>query len=107
VISLCRTSLKINCAKSFCIAFGQTYDTPFSYMKLGNNMIGWSTSIKYLGLSLVSDRSVSVDDSLIRRKFYASCNAILSNSVGQSELNQVVSIRNTLPANFDLLHCGN
>jgi len=82
-------SLKFNCAKSFSIAFGQTYDTHISDMKLGNNMIGWSTSIKYLGLSLLSGRSVTVDDSLIRRKFYASCNAILSNSVGQCELTRL------------------
>jgi len=59
-------------------------------MKLGNNMIGWSTSIKYLGFSLISGRSVTVDDSLIRRKFYASCNAIVSNSVGQSELTRLI-----------------
>jgi len=82
-------SLKFNCVRSFCIAFGQTYNTPISDMKLGNNIIGWSTSIKYLGLSLVSSRSASVDDYLIRRTFYASCNAILSNSVGQSELTRL------------------
>jgi hypothetical protein len=82
-------SLKFNCAKSFCIAFGQNYDTSISDMKLGNNTIGWSTSIKYLGLSLFSGLSVVVDDSIIRRKFYASCNAILSNSVGQSDLTRL------------------
>ena len=58
-------------------------------MKLGNNTICWCTSIKYLGLSLVSGRSVTVDDSIIKRKFYASCNAILSNSAGQSELTRL------------------
>ena len=82
-------SLKFNCTKSFCIAFGQNYDTVISDMKLGNNTICWSTSIKYLGLSLVSGRSVTVDDSIIKRKFYASCNAILSNSAGQSELTRL------------------
>jgi len=80
-------SLKFNCAKSFSIAFGQNYETHISDMKLSNNMIGWSTSIKYLGLSLVTDRSVIVDDSLIRRKFYASCNATLSSLTVLGNLN--------------------
>jgi len=31
-------SLKFNCTKSFCITCGQTYDTPISDMKLGNNI---------------------------------------------------------------------
>jgi exonuclease III len=82
-------SLKFNCTKSFCIAFGHKYDTAISDMKLGKDTICWSVSIKYLGLLLLSGRSVIVDDALIKRKFYASCNAILSNSVGQSELTRL------------------
>jgi len=80
-------------------------------MKLGNNTVGWSVSIKYLGLSLLSGHSVTVDDSITRSKFYASCDAILSNTIiGQSDLPRLylleTSARNALLANFDLLLYG-
>jgi hypothetical protein len=87
--SVADLQLKFNCSKSFCIAFGHKHDTVITDMKLGNNTICWNMSIKYLGLLIMSDRSVVVDDALIKRKFYASCNAILSNSVGQSELTRL------------------
>jgi hypothetical protein len=79
-------SLKFNCAKSMCIAFGCNKDVSIPEMRLSGNTICWSGSIKYLGLSLLAGRSVVMDDALVKRKFYASCNAILCNSVGQPEL---------------------
>jgi len=69
-----------------CIAFGCNKDVSIPEMHLGGNTICWSGSIKYLGLSLLSGRSVVMDDALVKRKFYASSNAILCNSVGQPEL---------------------
>ena len=38
---------------------------------------------------ILSSSSVIVDDTLIKRKFYAGCNTILSNSGGQSELTRL------------------
>jgi Reverse transcriptase (RNA-dependent DNA polymerase) len=82
-------SLNFNCSKCICVAFGPKYDTVVADMQLCGNMISWNNSMKYLGLSLLSGQSVVVDDALIKRKFYASCNAILSNSTGQSELTRL------------------
>ena len=45
--------------------------------------------MKYLGLTLISGQSIAVDDISIKRKFYVSCNAILSNSARQSELTRL------------------
>ena len=82
-------SLKFNCRKSQCIAFGPKYGVDVDDMVLGANTISWCKSFKYLGMTLLAGQSVVVDDSLIKRKFYASCNAILSNSTGQSELTRL------------------
>ena len=88
-LSVLDLSLKFNCRKSQCIAFGPKYDFEVDDMLLGSNTISWCSSLKYLGLTLLSGQSVAVDDALIKRKFYASCNAILSNSIGQSELTRL------------------
>jgi hypothetical protein len=89
VDSLSNLDLKFNCSKSFCIAFGHMHDQPISNMCLGNSPVHWSESIKYLGLVLKSGNTITVDESVIKRTFYSSCNAILSNSSGQSELTKL------------------
>ena len=46
----------------------------------------WCNSIRYLGENIESGSCFKVDTDIVRRKFFASCNTILSNSVHQSEL---------------------
>ena len=74
--SISDLSLKFNCRKSLGIAFGPKHDTVIADMKLGESTICWSSSIKYLGLPLLSSPSVVVDDTLVKRKCYARCNEI-------------------------------
>lgn len=78
--------LKFNSSKCFCICFGPRYKIKVSPMKLGNDDIVWSDSIKYLGVTLRTGLKLCLDLDVVKRKFYASCNSILCSSINQSEL---------------------
>ena len=86
----CRSlSLHFICSKSFCIKFGplSKYDT--SDMFLCGNKISWIDSIKYLGIIFISDKQLSTDDGVIKRKSYAACNCLFVNCINQQELLQL------------------
>ena len=53
-------------------------------MYLGASTIKWCHTIKYLGVTLLSGPRMKVDIDVIKRKFFASCNTILSNCNGQT-----------------------
>ena len=55
-------------------------------MYIGSSTITWCNSIRCLGLNIESGSCFKVDTDIVRRKFFASCNAILSNSVHKAEL---------------------
>lgn len=78
--------LKFNSSKSYCICFGSRYSHIVLPMKLGSEDILWVNAIKYLGVTVREGAKMNVDLDVVKRKFYASCNSILSNSIFQSEL---------------------
>jgi len=78
--------LVFNCNKSKCITFGPGCKLDISHMYLGASTIKWCHTIKYLGVTLLSGPHMKVDIDVIKRKFFASCNTILSNCKGQTEL---------------------
>ena len=78
--------LTFNCKKSVCISFGPGWKRDITNMLLGAFTIDWCQSVKYLGVSLQSYSYMKVDTDVIKRRFFASCNTIISNSTGQSEL---------------------
>jgi len=45
-------------------------------MLLGDTHIHWSQSVKYLGVYIVSGKTLSFDVSSMKRAFYAACNYI-------------------------------
>ena len=49
----------------------------------------WQSSINYLGVCLLSGKSLTIDICASKRKFYMSCNCILSNSSNLCELVQL------------------
>ena len=78
--------LKFNSSKCYCICFGTRHGKVVAPMKLGSDVILWVNSIKYLGVTVRSGVKMTVDLDVVKRKFYAACNSILSNSIFQSEL---------------------
>jgi hypothetical protein len=82
-------SLKFNCDKSCCIAFGPRAKLNLPHLVLGDGILQWCTSIKYLGISFLSGMKLKCDIDVITRKFYAASNNIFSNTRGSTELMQL------------------
>ena len=55
-------------------------------MKIGDAEINWVNSFKYLGFTVTAGNVFSVDCQVIKRKFYAACNSILTHSRRNNEL---------------------
>ena len=76
--------LIFNSKKSVCCAFGSC--SAIDNMKIGDVSIAWVRSFKYLGITFNSDSKHSIDIEIIKRKFYAACNSVLSHCKGNNEL---------------------
>ena len=55
-------------------------------MVLGGQAIQWCENIKYLGIYVVSGKSVKFDINPVKRSFYAACNSIFSHGHGVDEI---------------------
>jgi len=64
-----------NSLKSCCLQVGHKRSV-VSHMYLNDVPINWVNSFKYLGIMFTAESHLRVDCSFVRRKFYASCNAI-------------------------------
>ena len=62
--------------KSVCTKFGNKWSSEIVDMNLKKYCLKWVVSLKYLGVVFLSGPSLSVDCSVIKRKFYAACNSI-------------------------------
>ena len=75
-----------NVNKSFLFKVGPAYNDRFINLKIGNQEIAWVNCLKYLGVQFTAARTLIVDTSVQKRKFYASSNCILHNSAHVSEM---------------------
>ena len=83
-------SLQFNAKKSNCIYLGPKINLKLDNLRLGFEQISWSDSMKYLGITFVNEKHLSVDIGPIRRKFFIACNSLLSNSSNLNELSLCV-----------------
>ena len=67
-------SLQFNTSKSHCIVFGKTHKATLPPMLLDGMVIHWCSSVKYLGVHLLSGRSIKFDIMPCKREFYSACN---------------------------------
>lgn len=81
----CDNCIIFNPKKSVCCVFGH-WANIISSMKLGNMLIDWVTSFKYLGVTFISGSKLNIDTEVIKRKFYAACNSVLSHCKCNNEL---------------------
>jgi len=71
-------SLQFNTSKSHCIVFGKTHKATLPPMLLDGMVIHWCSSAKYLGVHLLSGRSIKFDIMPCKRAFYSACNNVFS-----------------------------
>jgi len=78
--------IQFNTNKSVCTKFGNKWSSEIVDMNLKNYCLKWVVSLKYLGVVFLSGPSLSVDCSVIKRKFYAACNSIFYSCKHTDEL---------------------
>ena len=79
-------SLQFNVNKSHCLIIGKMCKAEITPMRLGGSCIEWSKVIKYLGVYLMSGKSVKFDINPVKRSFYSACNSIFMHSSSIDEL---------------------
>ena len=75
-----------NCCKSSCTAIGQGSSYVNSDMQLGFSNISWSSSFKYLWVTFIVEKNLSVNINIVKRKFYSACNFILRKTCYLNEI---------------------
>jgi len=70
---------------SVCMAVGKSVIAPLPSMSIGDDNISWVKSLKYLPSTNVTPKYFKVDTLVLKRKFYAACNAVLSELRDASE----------------------
>jgi hypothetical protein len=68
--------LSLNARKSYCMIVGST-GRQINGMTIGGQLIEWTASFKYLGVTFMTGKRLRIDCAEIRRKFYAACNGLL------------------------------
>ena len=62
-------SLMFNLSKSHCIVFGKMYNVKIAPMYLCGKPVEWSDTIRYLGVYIISAKSVKFDSGPAQRAF--------------------------------------
>lgn len=88
-ISFDNLLLEFNIDKSMCAAIGLGSACEISPMSLMKKPLNWVKRFKYLGITFIASKNLMVDTNLIIRKFYSSCNNILSKSAYLTELTRL------------------
>ena len=78
-------SLKFNPLKSHCLAIGKYASFSLPSMLLDSNPIPWVSSIKYLGVYIVSGRKLMFDITPVKQSFFAACNCIYAQAKSLDE----------------------
>ena len=55
-------------------------------MQLRFSNISWSSWFKYLGVTFIGVKNLSVDINIVKRKFYSACNCILGKTCSLNEI---------------------
>jgi len=78
-------SLKFNPLKSHCLAIGKYASFSLPSMLLDSSPIPWVSSIKYLGVYIVSGRKLLFDITSVKQSFFAACNCIYAQAKSLDE----------------------
>ena len=73
------TLLEFNIKKCSCSVIGPAASSSIANLKLWQADVEWSSHFKYLGVTFIARKKLSVDINIIKRKFFAACNCILGN----------------------------
>jgi len=86
--------LNINAKKSVCVRIGQRHNAECTRISVGGTQISWSTSFRYLGVTIRSGSAFTVDCKPVRAKFYRSFNSLFS-KIPKADEHIIVSLVKT------------
>ena len=86
--------LNINAKKSVCVRIGQRHNVECTGISVGGTQIYWSTSFRYLGVTIKSGSAFTVDCKPVRAKFYRSFNSLYS-KIPKADEHIIVSLVKT------------
>ena len=90
--------LQFNAKKSVCVALGAASEYQITDMKLQDGSIVWAKMFKYLGVSFIAGKILTVDNSIPIGTFYSSCNSMFHKSANIVEIAKLHLIEsNCLP----------
>jgi Reverse transcriptase (RNA-dependent DNA polymerase) len=78
--------LNFNVNKCHCISFGKSSELKIEPMQIGSCEVDWCSSIKYLGVYIVSGKRTFIDIDSIKRAFCSACNCVFSQAEKIDEL---------------------
>ena len=87
--SLTKKCLEFNVKKCTCMALGKAAKYTLSPMMLQDSHIEWAKTFKYLGITFQAGKSLKADINVTKRKFYSSCNRILSKTANINEITRL------------------
>ena len=97
-IRICKAELdwldmRVNVLKSDCIRVGPRFNcTNGVIINIGNNIINWSSEIKYLGLYIVAGKHFTCNLHHCKLKFFRALNSILSKIGNMNALTLILSL---------------
>jgi len=77
--------LKFSPLKSHCLAIGKFASVSLPSMRLDSHPIPWASSIKYLGVYIVSGRKLLFDIASVKQSFFAARNSIYAQAKSLDE----------------------
>ena len=87
----------INASKSHCLAVVRISRLVIEPMTLGSAQRAWTTSIKYLGITLTRGKSLAIDSSCVKQSFFAACNSIYAHAKDLEESGAPKTAKKLLP----------
>jgi len=78
--------LKFNPLKSYCLAIGKATSSQPPSVLLDCSPIPWVSTVKYLGVHVVSGKKLAFDINPVKQSFFAACNSIYAQAKNLDEL---------------------
>lgn len=78
---LAEIDMSVNVKKTMCLRIGRRFDEFCKELAICGKTLKWVNQIRYLGIFFNSGKTLKTDQTVVKRKFFVSCNCIFSKIV--------------------------
>jgi len=79
--------------KSVCLKVGRDWSKCIHNMRMGSLELEWVSDLKYLGIVFKTGTCLNAGVSYIKRKFYTSCNSVLSHCKSVDDIIKLTMVK--------------